>query len=301
MGSEASSPRGLGRGLAGILGDTRDSKNAPEVSSLLGDRELRKDPTVRRLVTDLALNALADLFGSEVVFIVRKDSDATAPNVACRVPGNWRPDDPVSFEVNGRLWSSLSTSGDGSTSSVQTSVIDDGHLLISQHTSGGTVMAGAVLRPQAFSDADQRIVASLVGSVARALDHRSAVPDGSSIRLVTSETANGVLADIRIADPRGRRHATSVAPDPLRAIAHAGAELCEPAVDVRFAGQADVEGRSVVLVVIDQEDGGPLLGLAIGDRSSSTLPAEAVFAAAGVVGASPFSGEPQRTPSLECL
>ncbi|MEZ5342761.1 MAG: serine protease [Acidimicrobiales bacterium] len=67
------SPTGLGKGLAGILGDALDQRALPEVSSLLGTKAVRRAPEVRcTIVSELGLRFIAESFASDGSIIVRR-------------------------------------------------------------------------------------------------------------------------------------------------------------------------------------------------------------------------------------
>ena len=79
----------------------------------------------------------------------------------------------------------------------------------------------------------------------------------------------------------------SVADSEDRAVAQAAVELCDLPLDVRFAGSTLVDDDHVSIVVLDGHSG-PVFGLAVTGRMSSSGLVEATFAAAASAGADPF-------------
>ncbi len=185
---ETGKPSGLGRGLAGILGDALTYERAPEVSNLLG---IRSTPEVRKLATSLALTALAEGFGAEGVVVVSRAVAGSLATVASRLPEGWSGLDAEGFELAGRLWAAL---GNPDLEFEQLE-LGELHLLICRQQSAAGPLAAAMVRPSAFDDQEQRLVARLVRSVALAVNGGNEVPADASIRVLAKEADDGVLAD----------------------------------------------------------------------------------------------------------
>lgn len=278
---------GLGRGLAGILGEALSLDRAPEVSHLLG---IRSTPQVRRLATELALSALADGFAADGVIVVSRaastsevDGRATA-TVASRLPEGWSGFDAEGFEVAGRLWQAL----DNPQLEFEQVSLGEQHLLICRQESAAGPLAAAIVRGRPFGHAEQRLVARLVRSVALAVNGGREVPSTASIRVLAKSADDGVLADVRLIGPGDRRHAAAVGTDEVTAVAAAAAELCNSSLSVVFAGRARVQSEVVTVVVVTDGEG-PLFGLSVTDPTSGTGAVEAVFNAAVAAGADPFA------------
>ncbi len=278
---ETGKPSGLGRGLAGILGDALSYDRAPEVSQLLG---VRSTPEVRKLATELALTALAEGFAADGVVVVSRPSVGATATVASRLPEGWSGLDGPGFEVAGRLWSAL---GDSSFEFEQVALGDQSLLICRQESAAGP-LAAAMVRAERFDDHEQRLVARLVRSVALAVNGGREVPSDASIRVLAKTADEGVLADVRLVGPGDRRHAAAVGADEVGAIAAAAAELCDLSLSVIFAGRTRVQAQDVTVVVVTDGDG-PLFGLSVTEPTAGTGAVEAVFNAAVAAGADPFA------------
>ncbi len=279
---ETGKPSGLGRGLAGILGDALSYDRAPEVSQLLG---VRSTPEVRKLATSLALTALAEGFAAEGVVVVSRAVEGTLATVASRLPDGWSGLDAAGFELAGRLWMAL---GDPSFEFAQVP-LGDLNLLICRQESASGPLAAAMVRPERFDEQEQRLVARLVRSVALAVNGGREVPADASIRVLAKTADDGVLADVRLVGPGDRRHAAAVGPDEVSAVAAAAAELCDLSLSVIFAGRTRVQAQDITVVVVTDGDG-PLFGLSVTEPTAGTGAVEAVFNAAVAAGADPFAG-----------
>ncbi len=276
---------GLGKGLAGILGETRDVAPTLGLTDLLSSQKVRRSPEVRGMVTELAISSIAAAFRSEGVVIARRDGAGKLATIASKVPASWSGVDPLMFEVCGRLWTQLDSGEDGQ---IQDEVGGYSFLLCRQSSSDGP-MAAAVIRDRPFGQNEVQTIGRLVRSIGSALGESLLIPPDSTIRVLSQESSDGVLADVRLGSSDDRRHGAAVAEDAPTAIAHAAAEICDIDFDVQFVGQAMVEDQLVTMVVLGDHFGGPLFGLAVTDVSSSTGPAEAVFGAARVINGDPFS------------
>lgn len=294
---------GLGKGLGGILGDALSADRAPEVSGLLGVAKVRRDPEVRKLVTELALESLAAGFGADGALIVTRDGEGELASVSSRLPPGWNTLEATAFECVGRLWKLLGDPPDSlgfdrsagaSDESAQAQLpveqvtVGATSVLLCQCSAGSSPMAAAVLRSTPFDQREQQTVYRLVESVAVALHGDTSPPADAQIRVLTREAGEGVLADVRVDDGSDRRNAASVAADQVTAVARAAAELCDTALSVEFAGQSRIQSCLVTVVTLTDELGGPLFGLAVSDPASSTGPVEAVFSAASVANYDPF-------------
>ncbi len=275
---------GLGRGLAGIIGDTLSQAAGSGVNELLGVEKVLRSPEVRELVTQLALQAVVDGFDADGVVLVRRDGGEMAA-LTCDLGPSWNGFDARSFEVSGRLWAQLNQT----VSSYDQQSFGDCHVLFCNQASADSAMAAAVVRSTPFLEAEAGRVADLVRSVGAALAKPVGIPAGHSMRALTKDTTDGVLADIRLSAGDDKRHAASVASTPQMALACAAAELCDDQLSVGFAGDTLVEGNNIDLVVLNRRSGGPLFGLAVTEPTAKTGPAEAVFAAAAAVGIDPFT------------
>ncbi len=264
--------------------------------------KVRRDPEVRRLVTELALESLAAGFSADGALIVARDGEGELASVSSRLPSGWNTLEATAFESVGRLWKLLEDSPTTSGSDVientiggtsgQTPVeqvkVGATSVLLCQCSAGSQPMAAAVLRSTPFDQREQQTVYRLVESVAVALHGDTSPPADAQIRVLTREAGEGVLADVRVDDGTDRRNAASVAADPVTAVARAAAELCDAALSVEFAGQSRIQSCLVTVVTLTDELGGPLFGLAVSDPASSTGPVEAVFSAASVANYDPF-------------
>ncbi len=278
-------PSGLGRGLAGILGDALSAAPSAGVGRLVGAQELRRSPRVRQMVTETALSMIADGFSADGVVVVRRDGSGGLAAVTSKLPSGWTALSPTTFEIVGRLWSHLERGDDVSVAEE----VDTHHFLLCRHSGFDGPMAAAVVRSTPFEEREVETIGNLVRSVGAALGEPFPLPPDNKFRVLTQRTSEGVLADLRVGVGDDRRHAASVAADEVTAVARAAAELCDVPLEVSFAGATEVDGNVATLVVVIGPLGGPLFGLAVDEPESSTGPAEAVFAAARVLRADPFA------------
>lgn len=285
MSGSNTTPTGLGKGLAGILGETRNVAPTTGVSDLIGSVKVRRSPAVREMVTELAIASIATAFDTDGVVIARRDAEGKLATLASQIPASWTALYPVMFEVAGQLWKALDSGTDGQ---FQTPIGDYSFLLCRQTSHDGP-MAAAVVRKRSFNDAEAQTVGRLVRSVGSALSESILVPTDGAIRVLSQKVDDGYLADVRIGIADDRRHGAAVAESSCAAIAQAAAEICDVDFDVQFAGQATVDEKLVTMVVLGDHFGGPLFGLSVTDLASSAGPAEAVFGAARVINGDPFS------------
>ncbi len=279
----SSSHSGLGRGLSGILGDAAGHEHSREVSELLGSASRRNSPEIRRLVTELAVDAIAGGFNADGVLMARSGSDGSIDPLQTRLGSSWSPSDPIGFEINGRLWAALHDQ----TNDVSSASVGGYSVLLARHRLSDSVIATAVVRTRPFDDEEPAQLDGLIRSAARAIDVDSAIPETTSLRVLITPSDDRFLADVRLVDGASRRHGASVADSEDRAVAQAAVELCDLPMDVRFAGSTRVEDDHVSIVVLNG-DSGTVFGLAVTGRMSSAGLVEATFAAAASAGADPF-------------
>ena len=275
---------GLGRGLSGILGDAGSQMHSREVSELLGSSSRRNSPAIRRLVAELAVDAVSSGFQADGVVMARLDADGEVDPLQTRLASTWTPSDPLGFEVNGRLWEALHRPGD------ETAQVAIGRwsAVFCRQILGSAVVAAAVVRSEPFDDHEQEQLSLLMRSAARATEVGSAIPESTTLRVLVSPSEDRFLADVRLVDGQSRRHGASVGSTEDAAVAQAAVELCDLPMDVRFAGSTIVEDDHVSIVVL-QGEAGTVFGLAVTTRLSSAGLVEATFAAAASAGAEPFS------------
>lgn len=277
---------GLGRNLAGILGDALSTAPGSGVSELLGGERARQSPVVRELVTQLALRSIADGFDADGVVLVRRDAEGELAAVTSQLPSSWDGFDTISFEVSGRLWKKLDSPDHG----FEHIELAHNAVLFCHDTTRAGSIAAAVVRSTAFDSSESQTIADLVRSIGTALGGDDVLPTDRSVRVLTQDSGDGVLADVRLTGGGDRRHAASVAETPQLAVARAASELCDEQLAVEFAGDTTVDGLLVTIVVVKRHDGGPLFGLSVTDPGATNGPAIAVFSAASVIGVDPFSG-----------
>jgi hypothetical protein len=275
---------GLGRGLRGILGDAANESHSREVSELLGSSSQRNSPEIRRLIAELAVDAISNGFDAEGVMMARIDANGGVSALQTRLASTWSPSDPLGFEVNGRLWETLRRPSHEPTQVV----IGRWSVLFCRQAVGSTVVAAAVLRARPFDNEEQAQLDLLIRSAARATEVESLIPDSTSLRVLVTPSEDRFLADVRLVDGQSRRHGAAVGSTEDAAVAHAAVELCDLPMDVRFAGSTLVDGAHVSIVVLEGEVG-TVFGLAVTARLSSAGLVEATFAAAASAGADPFS------------
>lgn len=296
------SPGGLGRGLAGIL-DRSEGSNADEGSGLgqlLGRPVERSSPRVRRFVADLALEAIASSFDAEAVLLVRRDDDRPSSVICTRVPPSWQDRPGLEFEMQGRLWGELADRQAGLGRPLRprsySALVDGKHAWFGRRPLPDGVLAAAVVRGRPFTSAEETALARVVRSVAGAIgDPSPGPPDGTRLSVTAGSAGDGAGRDgdgegerwsarVLLEEPEGRRSATGRGPTRESATAAAALALSGVEAEIGFAGQAEVDGLVVSIVIVDPSDGlgapaAPLLGVAVSDRRSG--PAEAVMAALG--------------------
>lgn len=285
---------GLGRNLAGILGDAFSARAGTGVNQLLGGETVRSSPVVRELVTQLALRSIAEGFSADGVILVRRDGAGEMAAVTSQLPSSWDGFDAISFEVSGRLWQKLDASAYGHAQFE----LGGSTVLMCHDATGEGSIAAAVVRAEAFDENECETVGNLIRSIGSALSGDDVLPADASVRVLTQNSGDGVLADIRLSAAGDRRDAASVAETHELSVARAASELCDEPLVVEFAGGTVVDGFRVTIVVVRRHDGGPLFGLAVTEEGASNGPALAVFSAARVIGVDPFSGVRHRQPAL---
>lgn len=285
MNGQKTATTGLGKGLAGILGEMVDVAPTLGVTDLLGAQRVRQSAAVREMVTETAISAIASAFGTDGVVIVRRDELGELATLASKIPSSWTGLDPLLFEISGQLWNLLEEGADGQ---IQVEVGGYSLLLCRQSSDDGS-MAAAVVRKHPFIEIEIQTVGRLVRSVGSALHQPVLIPADNAIRVHSQDSTDGVLAEVRLGTADDRRHGAALAPDVATAIARAAAEICDLAFQVQFVGQTPIDGKTVTMVVLGDEGGGPLFGLSVTEEGDPTGPAEAVFGAARVISGDPFS------------
>ncbi len=285
-------PTGLGKGLAGILGDALRQDRAPEVSQLLGSKAVRRNPEVRKLVSELGLRFIADTFASDGAFIVRRESDASLAAITSQLPSNWNGLDAMGFELAGRLWKTMESAADGAN---QIEVGGRAVLLTKQTDSDGHPTAAAVVRFRPFDAHEEATIVQLLHSISAA-----ASGDGFSVNVaefvgVTSEAQPDQFdVSLQLRAPGLTASASALGSSETTSAAKAACALCGVDLSVQFAGETIANDTLVSIVVLrtarPQGYGVPLFGLAVGAETASLGAAEAVFRAARVIGADPFQG-----------
>lgn len=275
---------GLGRGLRGILGDAANHSHGREVSELLGSSIQRNSPEVRRLVAELAVDAISTGFDADGVMMARLAGNGDVDPLQTRLASTWSPSDPLGFEVNGRLWEALRHPNH----EPDHLVIGRWNVLFCQQIVGSTVVAAAVVRARAFDHEEQGQLDLLIRSAARATEVESLIPESTSLRVLVTPSEDRFLADVRLVEGQHRRHGASVGSTEDSAVAQAAVEICDLPMDVRFAASTIVDNAHVSIVVL-QGEVGTVFGLAVSARLSSAGLVEATFAAAASAGADPFS------------
>jgi hypothetical protein len=259
---------------------------------------------VRDFVIETALGAIADGFDAEAVVIARRDGAGQLAVVSSRIPPSWEEATSLTFELFGMLWYWLDHASYAYADPArwlrepggepgllgEAGPLGEGgrHLWIGCQPVAGGHLAAAVVRGTPYSEVEQVALSRLVRSVAAALGGEvSALPPGASVTVSGDGGepggADGEDRSVEVCvevDGRRRRAAAS-APSPELAAARAAAGLCDAAYEVTFAGQTELDGSRVTIVLVDDGRGSPFLGLAISDRGDLAGAAEAVFSAVG--------------------
>ncbi len=285
-------PTGLGKGLAGILGDALRQDRAPEVSQLLGRKAVRRDPEVRTLVSELGLRFIADTYASDGAFIVRRESDESLAAITSQLPSSWNGLDAMGFELAGRLWKTMESGADGASQIV---VGGRAVLLTKQTDSEGHPTAAAVVRFRQFDVHEEATIVQLLHSISAAASGDGFSVNVSEFIAVTSEsTLDQVDSKMQLRAPGLTDSASASSSTATTSAAKAACALCSVDLSVQFAGET-VSNDSLVSIVVLRTasrhgSGVPLFGLAVGAETASLGAAEAVFRAARVIGADPFQG-----------
>lgn len=297
--SDGRSQRGLGRDLAAILENSL-AREAPAVglTQLLGERR-PATPSVRRFVVDVALAAIAEAFEADAIVLARCRSGGDLPVVSSRLPPSWDDELGVKFELIGHVWDLLRdvSKPHHQPSQHRVIAIDGLHAWLGAHWSGEGRLAAAIARRTPLTDREQVALARIVRSVACAVDDEpTPLPHGArlSVSLTTAtrsadsgsdaDSAADVRAIVALRGGGERRTAAAEAPSADLAVANAAVELAgaSRSVSVGFAGRVAIDDMSVSIVVLEDPDDAPLLGLVVADRSCRAGLAEAVFAALAV-------------------
>ena len=274
MDTPSNSGSGLGRGLAGILGDALITDRAPEVSALLGAEAAVRPPRIREMVARLALGAVRDRFGAEAVLMARLDQGAPVALTTSAGPA-WGSDEGARFEVHGRLWRTL-VAARGQHHQVS---LDSGASAWFCHqpgTAGST--AAAVVRTVPFNETDEALLARLVRSVVASMTHDAALIASWGLD-VTHESHDDEASSATVTVGGQSETAGSVAAAALR---HCADHLTAP-----FVGTTEVDGRGLTLAVVDDGAGAPVIGVAVRSLGDPAGTAEAVLLGAHLLGAGP--------------
>ncbi len=277
MDTRTNSGGGLGRGLAGILGDALGTDRAPEVSKLLGAEATVRPPRIREMVARLALGAVRDRFGAEAVLMARLDQGDPVALTTSAGPA-WGSDEGARFEVHGRLWRTL-VAARGQHHQVS---LDSGASAWFCHqpgTAGST--AAAVVRTVPFSETDEALLARLVRSVVASMTHDAALIASWGLVVTAGEPESDDAASSAATVVAGGRteSAGSVAAAALR---HCADHLSAP-----FVGTTEVDGQELTLAVVDDGAGAPVIGVAVRPFGDPAGAAEAVLLGAHLLGAGP--------------
>ncbi len=245
------------------------------------------------------------------------DAPVAVPTfLAARLPTGWSTESPELFEIYGNLWHILQDEQPSSSSSLiagrlpgsvaKVSAAMPQHwqqqigrqwVLLSRIDSGELPVASVAIRKSSFSEAEIEALGAVIGSVVTACsDSEAATITRQRIRSGTSATlkseGDDVLAEVRAEwdlpsgpttrpdGPAGRRTGLGRGSDPAIAVARAAAKACRPRCEVAFAGNSELEGVDVSIVMISHPDLGLRLGFAVRERGDYGGTAEAVFTAA---------------------
>lgn len=297
------SPGGLGRDLAGILDDAGSAARNNRSSSsglkqLLGRGISVTPPRVRQFVTEIALGAIADGFGAEAVAIARLDDD-DHPVVASRIPPSWGESPSLTFELYGQLWGLLERRGllldtrhsrrPRRTNELESATyhqIQLGHrpTWLGWHPTASGDLAAAVVRREPFTEAEQATLSRLVRSVAVAIGiKRSSLPPDAGMSALIRRDGDRWRAEAVVEAEGKRRRAFADADTSELAVARAAAKLCRVPTEVSFAGRTELDGTAVTLVVVQDAQNAPFLGLAVTEPDDQAGAVEAVFSAVSVM------------------
>lgn len=288
-GSSSGSPSnsGLGRGLSGILGDAAGHAPGREVSALLGSSAVRNSPEVRRIVAELAVDAMSSAFAADGVLMARLGADGEVDPLQTRLAGAWAQNDPLGFEVNGRLWNCLTER-----TSVQGQVaVGRLNVLLARHKIGGVVIASAVVRSRPFTTSEQEQLAALIRSAAHSTEVEASLPEDARVSVSVVSDAVGVgealtaAVDLTVDGVvrTGRGRAATID----SAAAKATLDLFDVDAEVRFAGSTEVDGEHVTIVVLNGP-AGTAFGLAVTEPNAKRGAVEAAFSAAMSGGLDPL-------------
>lgn len=317
----ASPSGGLGRGLAGILDDSRlhQRHDRPGLQQLLGRTPSLSPPRVRQFVADTAAGFIAEGFDAEAVVLARRESHDRHTLVSSRIPPSWDDSSAITFELFGQLWRLLDRSVPPGPWAEQISLAGHHGWMGRQPSVNGDLVA-AVVRTRPFSDEEETTLSRVIRSVAVAIGPNEPIlPPGTRLSVSVEPEGAGWRAEVSLAGARGdldrrtrgsgdhepdprpdqgarqgagesgasdgvRRRGTACDPRRELAVARAAAQLCGVPCHVAFAGRTSLEDSTVTIVVVNDRDGSPLLGLSMSEHDSCSGPAEAVLAAMAAVG-----------------
>ncbi len=283
----APTPGGLGRGLAGILDDSRRPRrdNGPGLEQLLGRQSALSPPRVRQFVTETALGAIAEGFDADAVVIVRRESHGQPMVVSSRIPPSWEESSGLTFELFGQLWQLLDSADDRAVA--ERIVLGSDHGWIGRQGSVNGVLAAGVVRSRPFSSAEEATLGRVIRSVAVAVGTDGpALAPGTRLSATVEPERDGWRAEVVVTGDDHRERLRSVARGSRSelAVARAAAELCGAPCEVAFAGRTELDRAVVTIVVLNDQLNSPLLGLSVSDIDDPAGPAEAVLAAMAAVG-----------------
>jgi hypothetical protein len=297
--------------LARILnrsGSSRSGESPGGLEHLLGRGLPSTSRLVRDFVVETALSAIADGFDAEAVVIARRDGSGQLAVVSSRIPPSWSEATSLTFELFGMLWYWLDHASYAYPGHTGPDRGPDGEagplgggrqLWIGCQPLAAGHLAAAVVRGTPFTEVEQSTLNRLVRSVAVALGGETgSLPPGSSVSVTgdagpgrsdvprlsdgaDGEGAAGHRVEVCLDAGGDRRRAASTAPTAELAAARAAARLCDASYEVTFAGQTEIDGSSVTIVLVDDGRGSAFLGLAVSERGDLAGAAEAVFSAVG--------------------
>lgn len=239
--------------------------------------------------------------------------DPTEPNsspaLALRLPPSWSPSSPALFAVYGHLWEMLTAEQHhcrrcGTTDrplAYRQERVDSHWAWFCRIEDQSVSVAAALVRLTPFDEAESDALARSMASVVTAVsppvpggqpnEVRTTVSSNVSLSadLAGDDPANAITAEVTVEEPGlgsgdnfglASVTATGRGPDIETAVARAAANACQPQCSVRFAGSSDVDGQTISVVIVSDQDGAPRLGVSIRPVGDHAGVAEAVFLAA---------------------
>jgi hypothetical protein len=264
------------------LGESRTQRrnDGSGLQQLLGRNPSATPPRVRQFVTDTALAVIAEGFDAEAVVIARRERADRPPEVSCRIPPSWVESSGWTFELFGQLYRLLEAT-DPSRTRRQRIAVGDRHGWIGRQESKAGDLVAAVVRSRPFTESEQATLSRVVRSVAVAIgSNGTGVPRGTDLRVTVAESGAGWEAEVVLScDGRPAGRGSAVGPTSELAVARAAAGLCSVPCEVAFAGRTKLDQMVVSIVVVNDQQGSPLLGLSVSSDDGATGPAEALLSA----------------------